>query len=553
MAEQPGNDQRKSPGGQGHGMRSKSTGGRRRRRRPGKDGPPQKPTIRDAAPLNVSPILDANKTAEEPLTAAEVKELTEHFRFVSKHRKLLRLKPNAAEDRLLNGSQTPEHRGVCMHLLGKIDRATVKSAVDRLENDKDRTDLLAGVVRFSNDPAILLAYLEALSASSSRTEATAALGLGLRRIDFSQVSAAQMRRFLELVVELFEFRDRPQLMLDLLESPTFKSAFDAAAVDMPPVLAELLGPLRAVHAAVFCGETSQDSDPRHLQRGVALLLQGHTATLRSYPEGAKRRLFELGVQGEDFDPKALEVLLGEFPPASREFSSLATFLAREYLRRHDDSRARALLQKLVEHQPGFRLPGRWLAALDAERVGRIALCGNPDDRGWQEGLWLDHQRPALVRKLAAADDTARHTVLLHRRLLVPGVVPLLASEANPGGSGFVALEMVGRPGRWWRQLDKLDRGTVAYEGVAILASILRAGVRLPDSALRRFLIDGNGRLWLFDLDGAALAQPNFDDRAALALACGFCNNILPRSAQGALDSLDSLSALAQFLLLRGRL
>ncbi|MEE8201438.1 MAG: hypothetical protein V3R29_09755, partial [Candidatus Acidoferrales bacterium] len=58
--------------------------------------------------------------------------LREHFRFLRENRKELRLKVNAAEDLLLNGVREPTHRGVCQHLLGKVERGAVLSAAERL-------------------------------------------------------------------------------------------------------------------------------------------------------------------------------------------------------------------------------------------------------------------------------------------------------------------------------------------------------------------------------------------------------------------------------------
>ena len=56
-----------------------------------------------------------------------------HFRFLKEYRKVLRLRVNAAEDLLLNGKRAPTHRGVCQHLLAKIDRARVVGATQQLE------------------------------------------------------------------------------------------------------------------------------------------------------------------------------------------------------------------------------------------------------------------------------------------------------------------------------------------------------------------------------------------------------------------------------------
>ncbi len=54
-----------------------------------------------------------------------------HLAFIAKYRGTLRLKLNAREDLLVNGSAEPTHRGHCKHLLSKVDRSTVVAALER--------------------------------------------------------------------------------------------------------------------------------------------------------------------------------------------------------------------------------------------------------------------------------------------------------------------------------------------------------------------------------------------------------------------------------------
>ena len=131
---------------------------RRRRRRPRKQPaetaaagvePAGAATGSEAArPLEPSKI-DASKPADVPLGEAELAEMKNHLKFLFGRRKILRLKVNAAEDLLLNGSREPTHRGHCLHLLAKVNLSCIQSALDRLSDAKDRLDLLAGVVSFS--------------------------------------------------------------------------------------------------------------------------------------------------------------------------------------------------------------------------------------------------------------------------------------------------------------------------------------------------------------------------------------------------------------------
>src|SRR5690606_38781563 len=70
--------------------------------------------------------------AEEPLTEDEVRHLKEAFRFLKDHRSVLKLRVNASEDLLLNGKRDPTHRGVCQHLLSKVEKVKVLGASERL-------------------------------------------------------------------------------------------------------------------------------------------------------------------------------------------------------------------------------------------------------------------------------------------------------------------------------------------------------------------------------------------------------------------------------------
>src|SRR5688500_15822595 len=73
---------------------------------------------RPEQPLAAAPV-------DAPLTPQEAARMKEHFRFLREHRHTLKLRVNATEDLLLNGSREPTHRGVCQHLLDKVERARV--------------------------------------------------------------------------------------------------------------------------------------------------------------------------------------------------------------------------------------------------------------------------------------------------------------------------------------------------------------------------------------------------------------------------------------------
>jgi hypothetical protein len=185
------------------------------------------------AAIAAPPVIDESKSVEEPLTAREVEELRENFAFLRKYRKLLRLKLNATEDLMVNGARDPSHRGVCMHLLRKVDHSAILSALDRLDSPDAKIKLLEGAVRFSSDVTLLLTYLEQLGRVQRRDDAAVALSAGLERIDFAAASAAQMRRVLDLIVSVFDERERPGLLLGRCAPPTRSSSAATRATTTP--------------------------------------------------------------------------------------------------------------------------------------------------------------------------------------------------------------------------------------------------------------------------------------------------------------------------------
>jgi len=525
-----GAPQQREAGGRGDGRR------RKRRRRPKqKKGPP--PEAKKASPLEAAPEIDTSKAAFAPLSEDERAVIRAHFRFIAKHRKILRVKLNAAEDLLVNGVKEPEHRGVCLHLLGKVDRACINAALTRIDDEEKKTRLLEGVVRFSRDVAIVLLYLESLSSSGSRDEAAAAVAAAFEQIEFKDVSAAQMRRLLELAASLFDAKQLPQLVLGLLGNDGFKETFDQSLDDLPASLTDLFAPLRAVHAVVIEGRRTDLGDDV-LARGLDLLLAAPDAMLRSHPESMRRRLVQLAL---DLEPesaeRALATLLDSFDKKGRHYSDLAMHRARRMLAAARDDDARAILTAVREHHPGFKLPGRLLTALDAPRVGRIALL---DDRpeSIRRGLWLDEQYPVWVR-VGTQEQTERfaHAAALHKGLLLPNVAPLLVSGTTSDGP-FFAVPQVGTPatGRVSRDL--------ARAGIEILSALAWAGVVLPDASADRFLLQGD-RLWLWSLLDAHAAQPEDARREMVDPARAWCKACKAFAAVDQARDLEPLAAALQ--------
>src|SRR5438128_8903784 len=134
--------------------------GRRRRRRRGRDRSPA--PIPTTAPIVPEVSRLATAGPADTLDAAEVGEMKQHLGFLRRYKDILRLKLNATEDLLVNGQREPSERGVCHHLLAKVDRGVIEAAVQRepLRSDAGaRARMLAGAIRLTADVGVLLAYL----------------------------------------------------------------------------------------------------------------------------------------------------------------------------------------------------------------------------------------------------------------------------------------------------------------------------------------------------------------------------------------------------------
>jgi len=485
------------------------------------------------------PAVDVDKPADVPLSEAEVAEMRVHLRFLKEHRKILALKVNAAEDLLLNGAREPTHRGLCQHLLDKVERSRVELAVQRLDVGS-RMRLLEGIIRFSPDVAYLLLFLESLK-DASRPEAVPALAAALRRIDFEKVSAAQMRRVLDLIVELTTERDRPQLLFSLLSSSTFQKAFDASAERLPEALANIVVPLRAAHAVIVRGSQNPfDSDA--LARGAGMLLASHESVLLAQAPAVRRRLFEAGVAlVAEASPKhaaGLRALLESFPRGERSGDEGALGLFRWLVARGLEREARALAAASAKE--GVEVPRAWLSALDGPRFGAVAvserLPAREPSRGPREifatGILLSRFLPVWLRVGTPADvERYARTAELQRSLVVPGLAPVLAHGLGAGGEPFLATERHGRPANevilGKHGLAPRVALALAVELNAVLAALGTAGVRLPDARFRRFAVDDHGRLWLRDLAGAERAAEAARDNALLSREV--CLEVLARA------------------------
>jgi hypothetical protein len=485
--------------------------------------------------------LAAPGAGGDRLEPGEIAEMKEHLAFLRRHKDILRLKLNAAEDLLVNGQREPTERGVCRHLLGKIDRTVIDAAVARepLRSDAaTRARMLAGAIRLTADVGVLLAYLETLAHVRSHAEAAQAFAEVVRRIDFESVSPTRLARLLQVLIDTFVDHERVQVLFSLLAAPAFRRAFDAAAAAFPPPVADAFAPLRAVHRRLL-EDGGEPVAPALLARGMELLLCAPDPVLRGYAEELRAGILELALR-PDVPPaladRAAGVLLSSLPRGSRTYARLALRRTAELLRRHADDRARVVLEELHRGQPGVRAAERWLAALGARRLGRIALDGGLPDRGrLAPAFWLDGQRPVWVRT-ATTPDAERLAAEgeLQRGLALPGIAPVV-ERGIASGIPYVAVSGPGRPlSTAPAELELPTALALAAAAARALRALALAGAVLPDAEPERFVGAPPATLVLADLDGVRRADPGTAAAAHAPLAAGLARRLVPANVRARL-------------------
>jgi hypothetical protein len=492
----------------------------------------------------------AATTADAPLTPAEVAEMKEHLAYLRRYKDALRLKLNAAEDLLVNGHRDPSERGVCRHLLGKLERTVIEQAIQREPLRSDavaRARMLAGAIRVTADTGVLLAYLETLAQVRSHEEAAQAFAEVVARIDFASLSATRLGRLLQVLIDTFRDHERVQVLTGLLAAPTFCRAFDAALPTLPGGVAETLAPLRAVHRRVFEGSATEPGPL--LAAGLDLMLRSPDPVLRTYPEALRTGLVELALEPgipPALADRAAGVLLPSLARGGRAYRRLAFRRAAGLLAAHADDRARAVLEELRRAQPDARAAERWLRALSARHLGRVALDGEPPARGrLAPAFHLDVQRPVWLRTAAASDaERLANEARLQASLALPGIAATVA-HGVASGIPYVAVAAPGRPLVLEGAVpDAAPALAIAAAAARILRALALAGVVLPDAAPERFLWEpsGPGTLTLADLDGARPASPDDAARAHAPLAGKLAAHLLGDACPPAAGDLPGLVA-----------
>lgn len=484
--------------------------------------------------------LVAAAAGPAPLSDAEVAEMQEHLAFLRRYKEAFRIRYNAAEDLLVQGQRPPTDRGVCHHLLAKLDRAVVEHALEREPFRSDaaaRSRMLAGAVRLTSDVGVLIAYLEALAASRTRAEAADAFAAVVARIDFAELSPARLVRLLQVLLETFTGTERVQVLLSLLGRAGFRDAYDAAAEQLGPDVAEACAPLRAVYRGLDDG-IPKAAPTAVIVTGLEQILGASDAVVRTYDAslraGALQLAFGPGVPDALAD-RAARLLLPTLTGDARTYARLALRRTAQLLRHHADEPAREFLDALVKTQPDHRMAARWRAALGAPRVGRVALGDDDAPEGrLRRGFWLDGQRAVWLRTADGdeADRLAREGTL-QARLALPGVAPV-ADHGTADGRGWVAVVSFGTPLVPHAERPRSARAafTLAAGAARVLHGLALRGVALPDAATERFLVHGDDepQIALADLDGVREDAPSAVLPVHAAIARALARTLVPAAA-----------------------
>jgi hypothetical protein len=303
-----------------------------------------------------------------------------------------------------------------------------------------------------------------------------------------------MRRVLDLIVELFDQNRRASLLLGLLESKSFKSAFDQSLAKLPAALADLIVPVRALQAVVLDGKPNP-ADAKALADGLTFALKSGLATFEKRSARTRARLLETLAtraphQLEENFGAALR-LLSTLEPKSRERHEIELAIVRGMLALGREDRAKKRVQALLEHAPNDVQVAALSRALAAPRVGPFALLrgGNaPPIEHLNEAVLLRNQRPVWLR-VAQTDQRSRFEAHreLHARLMLPGVARLLVCDTVEGRV-FAAFERGGDAlvGNHPLLRDRESALDAALQVVTFGHALAQFGLTLPDLNPRRF-------------------------------------------------------------------
>jgi hypothetical protein len=447
--------------------------------------------------MPAAPEVDLAKSPDAPLTERELTEVKRQLAFLRRHREVLRLKLNAHEDLLVGGRREPDHRGRVKHLMSKLDRQAVESAVLREPLASDavgRARFLGQAAAMSGDIAVTLAYLDALVETGEAGDAFSAI---VDRIDFGALSAARLGHMLSAMEKAFPPEALPQALFGLLRGQGFREVFDAHSDELGEEVARRFIPLRAVNDAIYRRGRLGTSD---VQEGVGYLLSvGSSASqLASLPGRSREGIVRAALAGEHWrHPVVAELAAG----LKGKSHSLVLALAERLIRDGTHELARPLLRVLGDHVAAKEL----LSYLDRDRAGPFVLLEKKSNGlvcGWS---------PRLFRRVIIMAGEPWEPVLL------PGV-----SDVIDAGDGWVAVEAAGEP--LPKVVGHVDFGAavaLVIDGLRAVRALELAGLGLPDCRPERFVLDSTGmrpRVVLADLRGAGAPPTDVGDFVRFGLA-----------------------------------
>lgn len=521
------------------------------------NAPPAK-LVADALKMPVAPT----PSVEEPLSPEEVARLKVHFKFLRDNRQLLKLRVNAAEDLLLNGVKEPTHRGVCQHLLAKVERSRVLTVSQNLAPEP-AVKLLSGIIRFSPDIVYVLRYLECVKLTASQQQASAALTEALKQIEFASLSAAQVRQLVALIVDVFPERDLPIFFYTLFHDRSFKEAIDRSVEGFPEVLGRMVKPLRLVYEMTAHGSPHQVdfiADLPALKAGVALLLDANSDGLAQLHDNARMRLLHLSCQvlRARYSLRVeglLRLFAGGRFASDSDRAGAALSLAQALISAGEEAAARRLLEREVSALPNHPELKRLLTLLDSPRLGFIAFDGGPDNARlpapgrWHRG-WHLLTREAVLARHASKNEAASFAdqVALWKSLLVPGAARIVEARLVEAQNPYLAVELPGtslvKELKQAQRMSEHRRLDLLVQICAVLHGLAQEGLLLADIDLNRFNVDAGGRVWLVDLWPLTRVEPTHAQRAYVENMQRICERLLGAAPAYALpdDALEQISA-----------
>ncbi|MBT3223071.1 MAG: hypothetical protein HN348_28695, partial [Proteobacteria bacterium] len=321
------------------------------------------------------PLVNTNLPGDVALTEEEVAEMQRNLGFFRRYRRVLRLKLNAKESLLVDGSKAPEHRGTCKKLLRKLDRSAIAAALARgpvNDNAKARAEFLGGAAAISADLGILIDYLESLQQVSTRSKTARAFAQAVDRIDFTNISAARLSRLLLVMQSSMNEHEQVQGLFSLLRSPSFLAAFDKCSSSLQPEVKERFVPLRAVWDAI----SGQSRASSALEKGLRQLLDAPPDVLDAHPMKVRTKLVDAALDVEGDWPtthRGVHHLLSSIPTDTSHFRNLTHRCALRLVRQGDDGAALTLLNHLLAAHPSAPEAIVLQNQLQRPKLGRIAV------------------------------------------------------------------------------------------------------------------------------------------------------------------------------------